>query len=182
MRRFFETSLSGIFRSRWGIAVVIAVLVLAIVGIGRVFSDGKSVANPVVNTGSPAPTISVDPDDDDSELSVEPPPAPTANPGMEEPEAVAYAFASAWVDHKNVSAKTWHDGIMPNATTSLSSELNNVDPADVPASKVIGRPSLVPVGAGLASAVINTDAGTLTLRLVAPDKHWLVDGIDWNSA
>jgi hypothetical protein len=182
MRRFFALGLSGIFRSRWGVAVIIAVLILAIVGVGRVFSDGKKAVNPVVNTGSPAPTISVDPDDDDSALSTDPPPAPTANPGTEEPEAVAYAFASAWVDHKNVSAKTWHDGIMPNATQNLSDELNDVDPADVPASKVIGRPHLVPVGAGLVSAVITTDAGTLTLRLVAPDKHWLVDGIDWDTA
>ncbi|MFL6112273.1 MAG: hypothetical protein ACJ786_13095, partial [Catenulispora sp.] len=70
----------------------------------------------------------------------------------------------------------------PNATKNLSDELAGVDPADVPASQVLGRPSLVPVGAGLVNAVVTTDAGKLTLRLVAPDKHWLVDGIDWNPA
>lgn len=182
MRRFVELGLNRIFRSRWGVAVVIAVLVLAVVGVGRLFSDGSNTASPVVSVGSPAPAISANPSDDDSVISAEPPPPPTANPGMAEPEAVAYAFAAAWVDHKNVSAKTWHDGILPNATTSLSDELNNVDPADVPASKVVGRPSLVPVGTGLVSAVVTTDSGKLTLRLVAPDKHWLVDGIDWEGA
>jgi hypothetical protein len=136
----------------------------------------------VVNAGSPAPAISADPKDDDGEISAGPPPEPTANPGMAEPEAVAYAFASAWVDHQNVSAKHWHDGIVPNATKSLSDELDKVDPADVPADKVVGRPALVPVGQGLVSAVVTTDAGTLTLRLVSPDKHWLVDGIDWEGA
>lgn len=182
MRRFVELGLNRIFRSRWGVAVVIAVLVLAVVGVGRLFSDGSNTASPVVSVGSPAPAISANPSDDDSVISAEPPPPPTANPGMAEPEAVAYAFAAAWVDHKNVSAKTWHDGILPNATKSLSDELNNVDPADVPASKVVGRPSLVPVGTGLVSAVVTTDSGKLTLRLVAPDKHWLVDGIDWEGA
>jgi hypothetical protein len=182
MPRFFELGLNQIFRSRWGVAVVIAVLVLAVVGVGRLFSDGSNTASPVVSVGSPAPAISANPSDDDSVISAEPPPSPTANPGMAEPEAVAYAFAAAWVDHKNVSAKTWHDGILPNATKSLSDELNNVDPADVPASKVVGRPSLVPVGTGLVSAVVTTDSGKLTLRLVAPDKHWLVDGIDWEGA
>jgi hypothetical protein len=182
VRRFVELGLNRIFRSRWGVAVVIAVLVLAVVGVGRLFSDGSNTASPVVSVGSPAPAISANPSDDDSVISAEPPPPPTANPGMAEPEAVAYAFAAAWVDHKNVSAKTWHDGILPNATTSLSDELNNVDPADVPASKVVGRPSLVPVGTGLVSAVVTTDSGKLTLRLVAPDKHWLVDGIDWEGA
>ena len=182
MARFLELGLNRIFRSRWGIGAVILVLVLAIVGVGRIFSDGSDTSSPVVNTGSPAPALSADPDDDDSEISPEPPPSPTANPGMAEPEAVAYAFASAWVDHKNVSAKTWHDGIMPNSTKSLSDELNNVDPADVPASQVIGRPAVVPVGDGLVSAVVTTDAGKLTLRLIAPGKHWLVDGIDWDRA
>jgi hypothetical protein len=182
VRRFVELGLNRIFRSRWGVAVVIAVLVLAVVGVGRLFSGGSNTASPVVSVGSPAPAISANPSDDDSIISAEPPPSPTANPGMAEPEAVAYAFAAAWVDHKNVSAKTWHDGILPNATKSLSDELNNVDPADVPASKVVGRPSLVPVGTGLVSAVVTTDSGKLTLRLVAPDKHWLVDGIDWEGA
>jgi hypothetical protein len=180
--RFVELGLNRIFRSRWGVALVIAVLVLAVVGVGRLLSGGSNMASPVVSVGSPAPAISANPSDDDSIISAEPPPSPTANPGMAEPEAVAYAFAAAWVDHKNVSAKTWHDGILPNATKSLSDELNNVDPADVPASKVVGRPSLVPVGTGLVSAVVTTDSGKLTLRLVAPDKHWLVDGIDWEGA
>lgn len=182
MPRFVELGLNRIFRSRWGVALVIAVLVLAVVGVGRLFSDGSSTTSPVVSTGSPAPAISANPSDDDSVISAEPPPSPTANPGMAEPEAVAYAFAAAWVDHKNVSAKTWYDGLMPNATKTLSDELNNVDPADVPASKVVGRPSLVPVGSGLVSAVVTTDSGKLTLRLVSPDKHWLVDGIDWEGA
>jgi hypothetical protein len=182
MPRFLEHGLNGIFRSRWGVALVIAVLVLAVVGLGRLFSDGSDTSSPVVNAGSPAPVLSADPNDDDSEISAEPAPEPTANPGMAEPEAVAYAFASAWVDHKNVSAKHWHDGIVPNSTKNLSDELNDVDPADVPASQVVGRPSLVPVGDGLVSAVVTTDAGKLTLRLVAPDRHWLVDGIDWEAA
>ena len=133
MARFVELSLNRLFRSRWGIGFVILVLILAIVGVGRVFSDGNDTSSPAVNTGSPAPAISADPDDDDSVISPEPPPSPTTDPGMAQPEAVAYAFASAWVDHKNVSAKTWHDGVMPNSTKSLSDELNNVDPADVPA-------------------------------------------------
>jgi hypothetical protein len=182
MPRIFALGLNRIFRSRWGVALIIAVLVLAVVGVGRLFSDGRDAARPVVNTGSPAPAISAGPDDDDSVISPEPPPSPTTNPGTAQPEAVAYAFAAAWADHTNVSAKTWHDRIIPNATKNLSDELAGVDPADVPADRVLSRPSVVPVGDGLVNAVVTTDAGKLTLRLVAPDKHWLVDGIDWDPA
>ncbi|MET8147423.1 hypothetical protein ACIBSW_06035 [Actinoplanes sp. NPDC049668] len=162
-------------------AFVIALLVLAIVGIGRVFSDG-STAESLTDPIPVAPTASIDPSHDDDGVIVndEPPPSPTTSPGGAEPEAVAYAFAAAWVDHKNVSAKTWHDGLVPNATEDLSNDLNGVDPADVPADKVVGRPTLVPIGDGLVNAVVTVDSGKLTLQLVAPDGRWLVDDIDWD--
>jgi hypothetical protein len=123
--------------------------------------------------------LSVNPDDEDSVISPDPPPAPTTSPGTAKPEAVAYAFAAAWADHENVSANAWHDRLVPNATTSLSELLADTDPADVPASRVVGRPELVPVGEGLVDAVVTVDSGKLTLRLIAPEGRWLVDGIDW---
>lgn len=177
MARTLEHALNRVFRSRWGVALVLAVLVLAVVGIGRLFHGAA--AEPPLTSGSPAAVISADPSDDDTVISAEPPPSPATFPGAAEPEAVAYAFASAWVDH-NVSAQKWHDGIRPNATPRLADELNNVDPASVPADRLIGRPSLVPAGENLVNAVVTTDSGKLTLKLVAPDEHWLVDGIDWD--
>jgi hypothetical protein len=179
MARTLELALSRVFRSRWGIALVLALLVLAVIGIGRLFHGAAS--ETPLTSGSPAPAISVDPSDDDSVISAEPAPSPATFPGAAEPEAVAYAFASAWVDH-HVSKKKWHDGILPNATQRLADQLDNVDPASVPADRLIGRPSLVPAGEGLVNAIVTTDSGKLTLKLVAPDKHWLVDGIDWDPA
>jgi hypothetical protein len=180
MPRFLEQTLNGIFRSRWGIAVILAVLVLAVVGVGRLFTGSNNSEPPLTTPISPGPVISIDPSDDDSVVSTGAPPSPKTFPGAAQPEAVAYAFASAWVDHTKVSKKTWFDGILPNVTQRLSSDLNDTDPADVPASRVLGRPSLVPEGDGLVTAVVSCDSGKLTLKLVAPDKHWLVDGIDWD--
>jgi len=178
LARTLELLLNRIFRSRWGIALVLAVLVLAAVGIGRLFHGSDSPPR-LSGTVSAGPSISIDPSDNDSALNTAPPPTPSTFPGAAEPEAVAYAFASAWVDHANVSKKTWFDGIIPNATQHLAGQLDKTDPADVPASRVLGRPSLVPVGDGLVDAVVTCDSGKLTLRLVAPARHWLVDGIDW---
>ncbi|GGQ43469.1 hypothetical protein [Couchioplanes azureus] len=184
MPRVLERGLTGLFRSRWGVALVIALVVLGVVGIGRLFSDGGGNGGRLLAPVSPAPVVSVDPSFNDDGVIVDdaPPPSPRTSPGTAPPEAVAYAFASAWVDHKNVSAKAWHDGIVPNATPSLSQELNGVDPADVPADRVIGRPALVPIGDGLVNAVVTVDSGKLTLRLVAPDGRWLVDGVDWDGS
>jgi hypothetical protein len=84
MRRILDLGLNRIFRSRWGVALVLAILVLAIVGIGRLFTGGNA-ERPLISTGSPAPAISVNPSDDDSVISAAPPPSPTSFPGAAEP-------------------------------------------------------------------------------------------------
>ena len=176
--RLLERGLTGLFRSRWGVALVLGVIILAVVGVGRLFSDESASRNPI-GSSSPAPALSVNPDDEDSVISPEPPPSPSTRPGTALPEAVAYAFAGAWVDHQNVSAKAWRDRLVPNATEELSADLTDTDPADVPANRVSGRPELRPIGEGLIDAVVETDTGTLTLRLVSPEGRWVVSGIDW---
>lgn len=182
MPRILERSLVGLFRSRWGISLVIALLVLAVVGVGQLFSDGDTAA-PFPGSFSQALTPSIDPShDDDGVVDSGPPSSPTTRPGTADPEAVAYAFASAWVDHKNVSAKAWHDGLEPHATKNLAEELNGVDPANVPADRVLDRPALTPIGDDLVSAVVTVDSGKLILQLVAPDGRWLVDSVDWDNS
>jgi hypothetical protein len=181
MPRALELGLNRIFRSRWGIAVVIGVIVVAVVGLGRIFSSGGTDRSPLGN-GSPAAAVSIDPADDDSVVDSGPPPSPSTSPGRAQPEAVAYAFASAWVDHKSVSSKAWRARLVPNSTKNLSDELTGVDPAGVPADRVVGRPSLVPVSETVVNADVTMNSGKLTLRLIAPDGHWLVDGIDWEPA
>lgn len=178
MRRTVERVLGRALRSRWGLAVVIAVLVLGVVGVGRVFAGGDTRPE-LMDTSSPAPVISADPKDDDSIILSEPSPTIRTRPGTAAPEAVAYAFASAWVHHRGVSAQKWYDALLPHATQDLAGTLDGVDPDAVPADRIIGRPRLQPVGDGLAEAVVTADTGELKLRLIAPDGHWLVDGIDW---
>ncbi|GAB2582438.1 hypothetical protein Aab01nite_59830 [Paractinoplanes abujensis] len=181
MPRSLELGLNRIFRSRWGVAVVLAVIVLAIIGIGRLFADGNDSPPPLGNA-SPGPTVSVDPKQDDSIIDTEPPPSPSTTPGRAQPEAVSYAFASAWADHQNVTPKAWRAQLLPNSTSKLADELDGVDPSSVPADRVIGRPSLVPVSATVVNAVVTMDTGKLSLRLISPDGHWRVDGIDWDPA
>ena len=180
MPRTMELGLNKIFRSRWGVAIVLVVIVFAVIGLGRLFSSGKD-DNPVVGGGPPATVASVNPSDDDGDISSEAPPTPSTGPGKAQPEAVAYAFASAWVD-KKVSAKTWRDQLLPNSTQKLADELKGVDPASVPADRLIGRPSVAAVNSDLVTAVVTMDSGKLSLRLTAPEGQWLVDGIDWDPA
>jgi hypothetical protein len=181
MPRSLELGINRVFRSRWGVAVVLGMIVLVVVGIGRLFADG-SPSSSALSTSSAGPTVSADPAEDDSVIDSAPPPRPSTSPGRAQPEAVAYAFASSWADHQNASSRTWRDRLLPNITKNLANELNGVDPADVPADRVIGKPALAPVSSTVVNAVITMDSGKLNLRLIAPDGHWLVDGIDWDSA
>ncbi len=180
MPRLIERGLNGIFRSRWGVAIVIAAIVLAVVGIGRLFSDGQH--TPSVGTNNPASEISIDPSDNDSVLSSDPPPSPRTSPGRAQPEAVAYAFASAWAAHNDVTAVKWLNRLQPNATKALADQLRDVDPTSVPAERVIGRPSLRAITDTMVNATVTMDTGKLGLRLVSPNGAWLVDGIDWEPA
>ncbi|WP_239138420.1 hypothetical protein [Actinoplanes regularis] len=154
---------------------------LIIVGVGRLLSDGKSESNPI-GLGSPAPAISIDPSEDDSVVFSDPPPTPKTSPGGAQPEQVAYAFASAWVSHTGVTSKKWLDRLLPNATTDLADQLRGVDPDGVPADRVIGRPALDVVNETQVNAIVTMNSGKLGLRLVSPEGHWLVDGIDWEGA
>lgn len=178
--RMLAQLVNRVFRSRWGIAAVLAMVVFGVIGFGRFVSGGKS-DEPLLTRPNPAPVISTDPKQDDSAIvASEPPPTIRAVPGTAAPAAVAFAFASAWVDHRGVSARKWYEGLRPHITENLAADLEGVDPQSVPADKISGRPELEAVGDGLADATVTADTGTLTLRLVGPDGHWLVDGIDWD--
>ncbi len=182
MARILEISLNRIFRSRMGVALVLFAIVLAVVGIARLFSDGRADSRSSFSTESPGPVVSIDPGDNDSILDSAPPPAPSTSPGQTQPALVANAFATAWIDHKGVSPKAWHDKLLQHATTKLAKELGGVDPAGVPADRILGPPNLVPIGATVVTAEIPMESGKLSLQLVAPDGKWLVDTIDWTPA
>jgi hypothetical protein len=180
MRRIFELAVNRLFRSRWGVALLIGALVLGVVGVGRIFTSGED-RSPALNAPPPGPTISIDPKNDDSIIISEPPTPPSLKPGTAEPETVAYAFASAWVDHET-TAKKWLDGLLPHATADLADKLSGVDPEGVPADRIVGRPELVPVSDGLMEAVVAVNSGQVRLRLIATEGKWLVDGVDWEQA
>ncbi|MEV0396062.1 hypothetical protein [Polymorphospora rubra] len=183
MRRALERLVVGLFRSRVWVAVVLGVAVFGIVVVGRLVS-GPNGAGDEVPRGAPVgPLVTIDPTTGDDGV-VSPPPQPSlmVRPGTPAPETVARAFASAWVDHQDVSAEDWHAALRPHSTTALAGKLSGVDPAVVPASRVTGEPALTPYAEGFAEAAIPVDSGRLRLRMVVSADRWLVDGVDWERA
>src|SRR5689334_18820177 len=113
MPRFVELGLNRIFRSRWGVAIVLVAVVGAIVGIGRLLSGGGS-DSPSFGIGSPAPAISVNPSDDDGVIDSAPPPSPAASPRRAQPQAEPDAFGSAGANHKRDTPNSARDRPSPN--------------------------------------------------------------------
>ncbi|MFY1634678.1 hypothetical protein ACN27F_15600 [Solwaraspora sp. WMMB335] len=168
-----------VFRSRIGLAALLLVVVVSVVGVGRVVGvSGPSARAPLGDPG-PQPALTIDPTaGDDGIQSVAPPPDPVVSAGGDDPQAVAQAFAGAWIQRR-LSAGQWHAGLVPYATEELAAKLDGVDPLDVPAERITGDPELIPYATNLVEVVIEVDSGKLRLRLTGPDGRWLVDGVDW---
>jgi hypothetical protein len=172
-----------LLRTRYGIAVVLAVVVLAVVGIARLAAPGERPAGGIrVDATADVPSP-VDPTaGDDGEVT--PPPAenPVTSPGAAAPETVAMSFASAWLDHRGVDGPAWLARLRPFATAGLVEDLTDVDPVGVPADRITGTLQLIPRSSSLVEVTLPVDSGELRLRLLAENGRWLVDGVDWERA
>ncbi|MGI5146124.1 hypothetical protein ACQEVC_06935 [Plantactinospora sp. CA-294935] len=178
MRRAVEFLFTRLLRSRLGIAVVIAVVVLGIVGAARLVA-GPGEDRPGLIGGTPGPISVTDPAAGDDGLTVTTEPSPRTSPGAPEPAQVARSFATAWLDHRDVTADEWHGRLRPLVTENLAEQLTGVDPATVPADRITGELLVVPQNDSLVEAVVPVDSGELRLGLVALEGRWRVDTVDW---
>jgi len=180
MRRAIEQLLTRMLRSRLGLALVIALLVLGVVGAARLVaeSDGGRSA-PLGTPAGPIITRDPQPHDDDGALATGPPPSPVTSPGQSAPAKVAEQFAGAWLNTDDSAAAQWREKLDPLCTEELSTKLAATDPAAVPAARITGAPVVTPRAANFVEARIPMDTGTLRLELVSVDGGWQVDAIDW---
>jgi hypothetical protein len=178
MRRALEFFATRVIRSRIGIALVIAVSVLAVIGAARL-AAGPGEFNTGLNRPR-EPITTVDPDEGDDGVVEAPSPEPPAvAPGQLPPAQTAGRFAAAWLDHTISEADQWRSRLSAVSTPALMEKLAGVGPDDAPKARVTGEPTVRPRNATFAEVVIPLDAGTLRLELVAPDGRWLVDAVDW---
>jgi hypothetical protein len=164
--------------TRYGMALVLAVLVLAVVGVMRgVAGSNRQTLGAAVE---PSRSSSIDPTaGDDSVLIPESPSPPYTSPGAADPTIIATNFLKAWLTHDGVTAEQWQAGFAKYATSALRDKLKGADPAGVPAERMTGAAVLQDRGAAYVEAAIPVDSGTVRLRLLATNGRWLVDGVDW---
>ena len=166
--------------TRYGIALLLVLLVLGAVGIFRSvagrYQGGPLAAPAVVDTSPSAAGSTLG---DDSVPSPQSPAPPITSPGAAPPEQVAADFTRAWLHHDGVTGAQWRQGFAKYATAALLDKLKDTDPAGVPASRTTGPVTLHNRATTFVEAVVPVDSGTLTLRLLATNGRWQVDGVDW---
>ncbi|MFI9642851.1 hypothetical protein ACIG87_22790 [Micromonospora sp. NPDC051925] len=179
MRRAVEFLFTRLIRSRLGIALVIAVLVLGVISTARLVS-GPGDLTAGLSSRPREPITTVDPEEgDDGVIATPVPESPRTRPGESTPEQTATRFTTAWLGGPATTAEQWQASLRPLSTPALTEKLTGADPAGVPAEKVTGTPMLRPRTAVFAEVLVPLENGRLRLELVAPDGRWLVDAVDW---
>lgn len=165
---------------RYGISLglVVVVIVVIVVARDRGHSTGSLVRDGA--DGGLAPSTSSIPDD--GVASIPAPQPPSTGPGRATPQAVATTFATDWLRHTGVTPAGWRAALATLSTDRLDGELAAADPQTVPAERITGPVTLTDHAASFVVADIPTDAGTLTLSLLATGGRWQVDAIDWAPA
>jgi len=175
--------ITGLLRSRTGVALVLAAIVLLFVGVARLFGDNATNNNwaPDALAGQSGAALATGRTNgpDDGVVSALPTVTPSVAKGAATPTQVAQAFAGSWLE-KSRSAQTWLDALRPHCTQQLLDQLKDVDPSTVPANRVAGEVTLMVYSETAVQVTIPLDSGHLLLRLVGPNGHWFVDGVDWD--
>ncbi|PZF99985.1 hypothetical protein [Micromonospora endophytica] len=179
VRRAIEFLFSRLLRSRLGLAVGIAVLVLGVVGAARLVA-GPDDPSAGLSNRPVEPITTVDPTTgDDGAISTTVTPSPVTRSGEAGPEKVAERFAAAWLGRPDLAAERWHEELRPLSTANLIDKLSGADPTGVPAGEMTDEVTVQARSENFVEALIPLDTGRLRLELVAPDGRWLVDAVDW---
>lgn len=165
-------------------AGVLAVIVFVVVLIARLAGAGSGSDSAGSDGAAPLPSPSVSP---------APEPTPTlADDGLSGPEAspkeqgaapeallAATAFAKAWATHPDgVTAEQWWGGVAKHTDAALADQLRGVDPAVVPATRVVGPAEAIHGGVSSADVAVPTDAGRLLVTVIRQAGRWLVADFD----
>jgi hypothetical protein len=175
MQRFLR-----LLGTRYGIALILAIIVVAIVGALRGFSGSRPPPPAGLAAGPASAQASTEANEGDDSVDNQPSaPGPVTSPGAATPDTVALKFTTAWLHHTGVSAQQWWSGLKPYATEALLAKLKDTDPAAVPAERATGPAEIQNRDVSFVDVAIPLNSGTLKLRLLATNGRWLVDGVDW---
>ncbi len=179
----------AVYRTFWGwpvrsprhLAGTVLALVVIAVGVGLALPESE--ARPV--RAAPSSGSRANPSPPASQMAAVPGSALGGQPGLPASSAPAPAaaltVARSWVQAfltvpKGISSARWIEQLRPHTTDELLPELRSVDPANVPAAKIVGEPRTVSSGPSSAEVDVPTTVAVVRLLLVSTPAGWRVAG------
>jgi hypothetical protein len=176
---------AAVYRTFWGwplrspkhLAGTVLALVAIAVGLGLALPE--SGAGPV--RAAPPSSPRVNPVDVPSRAAL-PGADPAGPPQARSPDpAAALSVANSWVRAfltvpNGISSARWAEQLRPYTTDELLPELRSIDPANVPAAQIIGKPRTVSLSASSAEVDVPTTVVVVRLLLVSTPAGWRVAG------
>ncbi|GAB3587540.1 hypothetical protein GCM10027445_67790 [Amycolatopsis endophytica] len=109
--------------------------------------------------------------------------APLVQPTSAAPDpaalTVAKQWATAWATHPDgMTNAQWLDGLRPLTTEEYLPEMSTVDPANIPATKVTGEPTVTKSYTSSLEVLVPTDGPKLSITVARTSSGWLVTGYD----
>ncbi|MER6877948.1 hypothetical protein ABT279_48150, partial [Amycolatopsis sp. NPDC000673] len=104
---------------------------------------------------------------------------PTSAPPSPEAVNVARQWANAWVRHPaGISNADWLNGMRGLTTDEYLPVMSTVDPANIPATKVTGDPTVTQSYSSSVKVVVPTDGPKLSITVVQTSAGWRVSDYD----
>ncbi|GAA1660904.1 hypothetical protein GCM10009830_02500 [Glycomyces endophyticus] len=169
--------------SRYGIIVIILILVLGVIALANRRQDTPlDGTNGVDSSEGAATTEGLTEDDGFATEECEGDGCFTDEELPEDAVDQAVEFAESWLNPDGFGAQGWHDSIEPYLTIDAAESMEGVDPATVPAEEIVGEATAEGMKVG-----VPLDTGTLTLTMVEgsnpwTENGWLVSAIDWEQS
>lgn len=109
--------------------------------------------------------------------------APLLQPTSAAPDPAALAtakqWATAWATHPDgITNAQWLDGLRPFTTEEYLPEMSTVDPANIPATRVTGEPTVTKSYTSSVDVLVPTDGPKLSITVAKTPAGWLVTGYD----
>ncbi|SDN57950.1 hypothetical protein [Allokutzneria albata] len=179
---------TAVYRRLWGwplrspthFVISLVIVAAAATGIGLLLPDPPpqqeqqaqtSTTRPPGSGGTSGPAVTTPPRITTNPLAAPVPAAPAA-----EALTVAEAWAKAFVNHPDgISEQQWLSGLRPHSTEEQMAVLGTVDPANVPATAVTGKPTAGNSTTSSVEVTVPTDKGSIKLYVIrVPEQGWRV--------
>ena len=181
---------AAVYRKLWGwplrsplhlvataLGIVVVAALVALLSQHIRHTGGSSQPSGGAGHGGQAPTAALVATGPPSTRDPGPTEVPTSAAAAPAALQVAQQWGQAWVNHPSgITNQQWLAGLEPYTTDEFLPIMSTVDPANIPATKVTGSPTVVHSYTSSVEVTLPTDNATLDITVIQTPAGWRVAG------